>query len=76
MQRMIVLGLVVIALLLVGYIYSRGGNIRDAVLITASYDCRLAGEGTGRPWQWVNGACYLQQPDGSVIRVDTNPNVK
>lgn len=40
-----------------------------------AYDCRQRGEMLNVNWQWYAGECYIQQPDGNWLRVDTNPNV-
>lgn len=47
----------------------KSGSIWLAV--PGAWECRQYGEGLGRPWQWNAGACFIQQPDGTITRVDT-----
>jgi hypothetical protein len=68
-NRILVL-LLIIALILGALMIQSGGFWQ-----IFAYDCRLTGETIHRPWQWVKGACYIQQVDGNWVRVDTNNNV-
>ncbi|MCI0551297.1 MAG: hypothetical protein L0287_10100 [Anaerolineae bacterium] len=63
----IVVWLVIAAIILAALIVQSGGFWE-----IFAYDCRLTGESLQRSWQWINGACYIQQSDGSWMRVDTN----
>jgi hypothetical protein len=71
---LVLLLLVVAAVLVLGPILRSGGSLW--LLVPEATECKLYGEGLGRPWQWNNGACFIQQPDGSVLRVDTNSNIR
>lgn len=67
-----ILVLLLIGALILGVLIVQSGGFWEVF----AYDCKLTGETLQRPWQWVKGACYIQQVDGNWVRVDTNQNIR
>jgi len=63
-------------IVLIFFVLAAQVNQSGGIWKVFAYDCQVTGQTLHANWQWVNFACYIQQPDGNWTRVDTNQNVR